>query len=272
MSKIISEHVAKRLMEGGGVPVNRVFGYHETDKFDPFLMLDYFETEEGIESPGFPWHPHKGMETITYMLQGHVEHEDSMGNKGIIGPGELQWMSAGKGIMHQEMPVTSPQGIKGLQFWLNLPSVDKLKDPHYDYIKNGEMPVIDDHGIQVRVIAGTYKQVKGPINKSTQGITMLHVTMEKNTQFSIMRDQDKQGFVFIMSGQVEIEEDQLRRFSAYTLRPGVIQISASEKVDFIFAQGKPLKESIAWQGPIVMNTREELIETFNDINNNRFGK
>lgn len=273
MSTIIKEYKANQVMEGGGVMVNRVFGHGATKEFDPFLMLDYFETpEENLDSPGFPWHPHKGMETITYMIKGSGQHEDSLGNKGIIGPGELQWMRAGKGILHQEMPAPSPEGNKGIQFWVNLPATEKLSDPSYAYIRKGEMQTVEKDGQKINVIAGEYDHLKGPIDKSEQGITLLHVLLEPGYEIVLNRETDKQGFIFIISGKGRANNDIMNKLSAYTLSPGQIRISADqdEMIEFIFAEGLPLKEEIAWQGPIVMNTREELQETFRDLNNGTF--
>lgn len=273
MSKIIKEYRAKQMMEGAGVLVNRVFGHSETKHFDPFLMLDYLESpKENLDSPGFPWHPHKGMETITYMIKGSGQHEDSLGNKGIIGPGELQWMSAAKGILHQEMPAHSPKGSKMLQFWVNLPASKKLNDPSYEYIRKGEMKSIEEDGVKVNVIAGEYNDLIGPIDKSDQGITMLHVILSPGSQTHLKRSKEKQGFIFVITGKGLANNENINALTAYTLLPGIITISAddNEEVELIFAEGRPIKEPIAWQGPIVMNTQKELLKTFKDLNNGTF--
>ncbi len=201
MSIIIDRYQAQQVMEGAGVMVNRVFGHDETKEFDPFLMLDYFSEPEEKELPGFPWHPHKGMETISYFLRGSGEHQDSMGNKGVIGAGELQWMSAGRGIMHQEMPASSPDGIQGFQFWVNLPAADKLKEPDYQYIRRGEMKTVVDEGVAVKVIAGRFRGKTGPIDKSERGIEMYHVILEPGSKMQLTRSGGKQGFVFILKAR-----------------------------------------------------------------------
>jgi redox-sensitive bicupin YhaK (pirin superfamily) len=170
MSMILNKFKPKQVTEGAGVELNRVFGYYETKEFDPFLMLDYFDVhidpDETYQTPGFPWHPHKGMETISYFLRGGGQHQDSMGNKGIISQGELQWMSAGRGIFHQEMPLAAPDGIQGFQFWVNLPASRKLKKPEYQYIKKGQMKSLKSLGAEVKVISGSYKDIQGPIDKN----------------------------------------------------------------------------------------------------------
>lgn len=271
MSNTINTYKALPVMEGGGVLVNRVFGHRETKEFDPFLMLDYFDMKDDTKSPGFPWHPHKGMETISCFLRGSGEHEDSKGNKGIISAGELQWMSAGKGVMHQEMPVSSPEGLQGFQFWVNLASQDKLKEPSYQYIKQGEMKSVYEEGLEVKVIAGVYKDIVGPIDKSDRGITMLHVLLDAQKEIVLKRESDKQGFVFLFEGSGTLNEENISAITAYTLSTGEIRIKSSDGfLQFIFAEGITIKEPIAWHGPIVMNTKKKLMETFNDLEKRTF--
>lgn len=270
MSIIKSIYRAQQVREGAGVIVNRVFGYYEKEAFDPFLMLDYFETDGPTNSPGFPWHPHKGIETITYFLRGSGLHEDSMGNKGVIGPGELQWMTAGKGIYHQEMPKSSENGYQGFQFWVNLPRKDKLTTPTYKYIKKGEMKAFEEEGISVKVISGEYKGIKGPIDKSNLGITMLHVSLDEGASLELKRDIGKEGYVFVFEGYGMLDKDKVDTYVAYTLKEGAFKIKAESKMQFIYAEGTPLKEPIAWKGPIVMNTREEIEKTFKDLQEGTF--
>lgn len=277
MSMIINTYKPQQVMEGAGVMVNRVFGHNNTEAFDPFLMLDYFDIrlEEGQtkESPGFPWHPHKGMETISYFLRGGGEHQDSMGNKGIISAGELQWMSAGRGIFHQEMPVAAPDGIQGFQFWVNLPASQKLKEPDYQYIQKGEMKSYKSPGLEVKVISGTYEGISGPIDKEDLAISMVHMILEPGAQAKITRDKDKQGFLFLFQGEGILGDSPVTQVTAYTLAAGEETFRAGESTtQLIYAQGRPLKEAIAWHGPIVMNTQRELVETFKDLENDRFAK
>lgn len=270
MSIIKNVFKAKQVREGAGVIVNRVFGFYEKEEFDPFLMLDYFETEGKTNSPGFPWHPHKGIETITYFLKGSGLHEDSMGNKGEIGPGELQWMTAGKGIYHQEMPKSSDDGYQGFQFWVNLPRKEKLAPPSYKYINKGEMKSYNEHGVIVNVISGVHKGVVGPIDKSNLGITLLHVILDKGNKLSLVRAKMKSGYVFVFDGYGTLNSEKIDTYVAYTLNEGEIEIEASSKLQFIYAEGTPLNEPISWKGPIVMNTREEIEETFKDLQNGTF--
>jgi len=272
MSKIIKEYRAKDVLEGAGVPVNRVFGYDEVPNFDPFLMLDYFEVASNVNSPGFPWHPHRGIETITYLLKGSVEHEDSIGNKGVIGPDELQWMTAGKGIFHQEMPHATEDGVQGFQFWLNMPAAKKMSEQRYQDIGESGLKHISEDGADIRLISGDFKGETGPIDKTELGVTMIHVKLKQGKKFSIMREKEKNGFIFAFSGQGYIEDDKIESYTAYTLKGGRVEISASDKDDleFIYAEGKPIGESVAWRGPIVMNTKEELIQAFKDLEKGNF--
>jgi len=270
MSIIIDTYKAQEVREGAGVIVNRVFGHGQTEIFDPFLMLDYFEMKETLDSPGFPWHPHKGIETISYFLKGSGEHQDSLGNKGIIGPGELQWMSAGSGIMHQEMPASSEGGAQGFQFWVNMPAKDKLNQPHYNFIGRDEMRIMKQEGAIIKVIAGSYKNLEGPIDKSQQGIRMLHIILEEGASIELTRHQDKNGFMFVFDGSGFIEDEKVRAYNAYVLDEGKFQLTANQNLQAIYAEGKPLKEPIVWYGPVVMNTREEIIETFRAIEEGTF--
>lgn len=269
MMKVLNSYKAKAVMEGAGVTVNRVFGHSETSIFDPFLMLDYFDNASLGDSPGFPWHPHKGIETISYILHGRIEHQDSIGNKGVISDGELQWMSAGRGIMHQEMPKPSPR-MQGFQFWVNLAANQKLKEPEYGFIFADKKVTIKEEGVLVNLIAGTFMGETGPIDKSDIGVSMYHVIMEAGQSFTLHRDEDKNGFIFVYEGKGHIEETNLEALTAYTLASGDIQISSDQELSFIYAEGRPLNEPIAWYGPVVMNTQEEIRQTFRDIENGTF--
>jgi hypothetical protein len=272
MSGILNTYKAKQVMEGGGVKVNRVFGYGQTTEFDPFLLLDYFETNSNKPSNGFPWHPHKGIETITYMLRGEIEHQDTLGNKDIIGGGELQWMTAGRGIMHQEMPKPSIDGYQGFQFWVNLKASEKLTSPRYKDIKKGEMKSVQKDGVIINVISGNFEDTVGPIDKSDAGISMFHLVVLKGKKVSLKREENKKGFIFVFTGNGKLNEEKIEAMTAYTLSEGEFLVNAINDTEFIFAQGIPLKEPIAWHGPVVMNTRKEIEETFNDISNGTFIK
>jgi redox-sensitive bicupin YhaK (pirin superfamily) len=204
---IIKKYEAKQVNEGAGVIVTRVFGFHELNDFDPFLMLDYFDHEDTLNSPGFPWHPHKGIETISYILRGEIEHQDTLGNKGVIGAGELQWMTAGKGIKHKEMPVRSEEGLEGFQFWVNLPRDKKLVEPKYQYMTNETLKVVKTDDYEVRIISGDFEGQVGPINKDDLGIQMLHVFSKNHV--TLERSVDKNGFIFVIRGKGNIGDEEI---------------------------------------------------------------
>lgn len=264
MSIIKKEFKAQQVVEGAGVIVNRVFGYFDTEYFDPFLMMDYFRVPDDTSSPGFPWHPHKGIETITYMIKGVSTHEDSIGNKGEIRAGELQWMSAGKGIYHQEMPGSTSEGAEGFQLWLNLPAKDKFKEPEYLYIRDGEMKSVRTEKSELRVISGSYGDIKGPIDKDNLAVQLYHVTLKEGEVLTLHVPEDSQGFLFPFKGKLVVDQEILNNRSAYTLSSGEISLKG-EGADFLFATGRPLKEPIEWHGPIVMNTKEEIEQTLRDM-------
>ena len=271
--KILNTYPAKQVMEGAGVLVRRVFSQGETKAFDPFLLLDYLVVPPNTRTPGFPWHPHRGLETITYILKGEARHEDSIGNKGTIAADELQWMSSGGGIYHQEMLGECEEGVQGFQFWLNLPAKDKMNPPEYLYIRQGSMPIETEDQAEVRVISGAYGGVKGPIDKDNLGVSMLHVNIEKNGSFKMERDAKKQGFIFVFEGGGALEGQKLTPETGYTLGAGKGEFKAGEEgLSFIFAEGTPLKEPVAWRGPIVMNTDEEIVQAFYELREGTFIK
>lgn len=267
---ILREYKANAIPEGAGVVVNRVFGYHDTIEFDPFLMLDYLSSEKGTLSAGFPWHPHRGIETITYLIKGKIKHEDSLGNKAVINDGDVQWMSAGKGVMHQEMPGEGANEVQGFQFWLNMPAKDKLNEPSYTEIKSDEMVTFFEDGVTVKVIAGHYEGLQGPIQKEVQQINLFHVSLEEDSSIRLEREESKQGFIFLFEGSASLAEKNLNEGFAYTLDSSEIVIKAKTAVEFIYAEGVPLNEPIAWGGPIVMNTKEQLREAFEQLNSGDF--
>jgi len=271
--KILGEYRAKSMMEGAGVLVRRVFSHRETAVFDPFLLLDYLVVPPNTQTPGFPWHPHRGIETITYIVRGEARHEDSIGNKGAIAAHELQWMSAGSGIYHQEMLGECEDGVQGFQFWLNLPAKDKMSAPGYLYIRKGDMEAVMTKDATIRVISGSYAGVKGPINKDNLGITLQHITVNPGGTLDINRDPDKQGFIFIFEGRGTLNGQVLAPEAGYALGAGEGELKADEGgLDLIFAEGVPLKEPIAWRGPIVMNSDSELIQAFSELNDGTFIK
>jgi len=285
-------------IEGAGVHLKRAFGYSQVPQFDPFLMLDDFHTSNPDEYlAGFPWHPHRGIETITYVLEGLVEHGDSMGNAGVIGAGDVQWMTAGSGVIHQEMPKESPTGTMwGFQFWANLPASQKMMPPRYREVKATDIPeVVLENGVNIKVVAGEVAGVLGPVRDIVIEPVMLDITAPPGTVFSHTSPVDHTVFVYILEGSSYF--DDCRDAYAYEVvghgwtdverrciceretvvlfeRSGdTVQVTTTEQpVRFLLVSGKPLNEPVAWYGPIVMNTQEELRVAFEEYNNGTFVK
>jgi redox-sensitive bicupin YhaK (pirin superfamily) len=285
-------------IEGAGVHLKRAFGYSQLPNFDPFLMLDDFHTSKPEEYlAGFPWHPHRGIETITYLLEGLVEHGDSMGNKGVIGAGDVQWMTAGSGIIHQEMPKLSPTGTMwGFQFWANLPARQKMMKPRYRDIKAADIPEAKfDNGITVKVIAGEVAGVQGTVQDIVIEPEMLDITIPSGTTFVHELPDGHTAIAYVLSGEAYFDDrrdayayeivghgwsDLDRRCICqpesvvlYEHSGNTIKVAtADQPVRFLFIAGRPLGEPIAWYGPIVMNTKEELRIAFEEFNNGTFIK
>ncbi len=277
--KIKQVFKSKPTMEGAGVHLNRVFGFHELPQFDPFLLLDDF----GSDNPdhyikGFPWHPHRGIETITYVLEGNVEHSDSLGNKGVISSGDVQWMTAGTGIIHQEMPRGDDKGrMYGFQLWANLPSQNKMMGPRYQEITNEQIPEITlpDDTI-IKIIAGEVAGIKGPVKDVIIDPEYLDVSVATNSKF---RHPTKKGhtiFIYIFKGEgyFNNEQDIFSKGTLLLFEDGdeIVVSTGDQKVRFLLVSGKPLGEPIAWAGPIVMNTNEELEIAFEEYNRGTFIK
>lgn len=257
-------------LEGAGVHLRRGFGFGQERDFDPFLLFDDFSGDEPSQFvAGFPWHPHRGIETITYVLEGIVEHGDSMGNRGEIGAGDVQWMTAGSGIVHQEMPVGSEKGkLQGFQLWANLPRQEKMIAPRYRGVTVAEIPVIKKDGADIRVICGEVDGIKGPIGDVVIEPVYLDVTVEPNQEWTYALSVSHTLFIYLFAGTALFDETE----KEITGDPGKIilfsegdtfKLSAGrDGVRFLLVSGKPLKEPIAWGGPIVMNTEEELKQAF----------
>lgn len=265
-------------IEGAGVHLKRAFGYSHVPLFDPFLMLDDFHSDNPAEYlAGFPWHPHRGIETITYVLEGLVEHGDSMGNNGIIGAGEVQWMTAGSGIIHQEMPKESPTGAMwGLQFWANLPANLKMMPPRYRDVKATDIPEVHIDGVSIKIIAGTVNGVHGPVREIVIEPQMLDISMPAGGTYEQQIPEGHTAFIYILSGAAGFSESaEIYRRETLLLfeRTGdAVSVAAVEPVRFILVTGKPLNEPIAWRGPIVMNTKEELRVAFEEYERGTFIK
>jgi len=274
---------AQEVMEGAGVRLKRGFSFAEAKEFDPFLLFDDFsgDREEDYVA-GFPRHPHRGMETVTYILEGSVRHKDSLGNEGTIGAGDIQWMNAGSGILHEEMPETAggKVGTKGFQLWVNLPKDKKMSAPQYRDIKSADVPVVEREGMKVRVLGGSLENISGPVSDVTIPVTYLDVTLTPETPFSYSVKYDDTLFVYVMEGSLTCRADNNR--TEQWVRTGDIGLSKTGNtltvksgkagVRFFLIAGTPLKEPIAWRGPIVMNTEEELARAWEELQNGSFVK
>ncbi|KDR96682.1 hypothetical protein SAMN02745945_00066 [Peptoclostridium litorale DSM 5388] len=268
---------ASAVLEGAGVKLDRVFGYNEVPLFDPFLLLDHFNSQNPSDyMAGFPWHPHRGIETVTYMLDGQVEHGDSIGNKGVIESGDVQWMTAGSGIIHQEMP-KSETGINGFQLWVNLPAKDKMTMPRYQEIKSNEIPVVTlESGCSVKIICGQFSGVRGPVSNIAANPNYLDIQMPEDEVFELDIDESKNAFAYVYCGEglfgenLELAEEK----SAVLFGPGDrIKIKSQySPLKFLLAYANPLNEPVAWRGPIVMNSDEELKKAFWEYKNDQFIK
>jgi redox-sensitive bicupin YhaK (pirin superfamily) len=288
---------AKPTMEGAGVHLRRAFGFGETSEFDPFLLLDDFRNDrpEDFEK-GFPWHPHRGIETITYVLAGQVDHGDSLGNAGTIAAGDVQWMTAGSGIIHQEMPHGDEAGrMHGFQLWANLPSSLKMTPPRYQEVEAKDIPeVTDDDGTQVRVICGSIWGQAGPVDGIAADPQYIDVWVPPGRKKSIPVATTRHAFAYVFAGSgkfcnasepLEVptegpgwsdtslsDEADNRSLVLFDRGDEVTVLAGEQGIRFLLVSGKPLEEPVAWYGPIVMNTREELQQAFAEFQAGTFLK
>ncbi len=266
-------------IEGAGVYLKRCFGHPELPQFDPFLMFDDFSnTEASAYDAGFPTHPHRGMETVTYILEGEVAHRDSLGNTGSIKSGEVQWMTAGSGILHEEMPIVHEGGVRGFQLWVNLPQEHKMMPPRYQEIKATEIPVVESGETKIKIIAGEYNGVHGPVQDLMVSPTYLDVTVPALTQFTAPTPEDQNFFVYVFEGHLAFREERTESWVAagdiglLTKEKEFTAMAGSKGARFLLIGGKPLNEPIAWHGPIVMNTDEEIRTALEELQNGTFIK
>jgi len=288
---------SKPTLEGAGVHLRRAFGFGNTSDFDPFLLLDDFRNERPEDYlAGFPWHPHRGIETITYVLAGTVEHGDSLGNRGAIASGDVQWMTAGSGIIHQEMPKGDPDGrMHGFQLWANLPSSLKMTPPRYQEIPSAGVPeVTDDDGTKARVICGTLWGVSGPIDGIAADPSYIDVSVPPGKRKTLPVETTRHAFAYVFAGSgtfcnasgplavptesvgwsdthppVAAENRSLILFD----RGDEVTVQAGDQgIRFLLVSGRPLQEPVAWYGPIVMNTQEELRRAFDELEKGTFLK
>jgi redox-sensitive bicupin YhaK (pirin superfamily) len=288
---------ARATVEGAGVHLHRAIGLGEPEEYDPFLLLDDFRSDLPEQyRRGFPWHPHRGMETITYVLRGRVEHGDSLGNHGVIAPGDVQWMSAGSGIIHQEMPQGDESGaMYGFQLWANLPAANKMSEPRYRGIHSADIPdVTDASGATIRIVAGVANGVTGPVRDVVTQPEYLDVTVPAGQTFTRATPRGHTVFAYVIAGKAvfnhqddpytyeaegdsyfDQERDGLigdRHLVLFADGDAVVVTAAGDGLRFLLISGKPIGESIAWRGPIVMNTQQELRVAFDELDQGTFIK
>ncbi|WP_194096644.1 pirin family protein [Marivivens aquimaris] len=283
-------------MEGAGVKLHRAFGFHDPSELDPFLLFDDFRGDHPNDySRGFPWHPHRGIETITYVLNGTVDHGDSLGNEGTLGAGDVQWMTAGSGILHQEMPKGNIAGqMHGFQLWANLPSSLKMTAPRYQDVKSNDIPVIiDDDGTKVKVIVGEFWGKKGPVDGIAADPQYLDISIPAGVKKRFKIDTYRRAFAYVFAGsgafvdasapegvllekEVMGEEVNIRDMSGnrtlvrFGTGDEIVVQAGEEGVRFLLISGAPIEEPVAWHGPIVMNTQDEIRNAIKELRNGTF--
>jgi quercetin 2,3-dioxygenase len=263
------------VIEGAGVLLRRSIFPQVSNKFDPFLLFDHFAFNDPVEGPirGFPMHPHRGIETVTYILKGSVNHRDSLGNAGLIGPGDIQWMTAGGGIMHEEMPRRGPDGIiDGFQLWVNLPAAQKMIRPRYQGVIATDIPAAKGPGWQASVVAGAVGNVSGPVTEIAANPLYLEVTMESGRNFSLPIPEVHTALVYVFEGQAIIDVQEVPAVNLAVLSNGdQIEIRTGDMpVRFMLMAGAPIGEPIVPYGPFVMNTREQIQQALSDLRNGTF--
>ena len=295
---ILEQRPAQPAIEGAGVKLHRAFGFHDPSELDPFLLFDDFRNERPEDyAAGFPWHPHRGIETITYVLDGTVSHADSLGNTGDLNAGDVQWMTAGSGILHQEMPRGNAKGqMHGFQLWANLPGSMKMTAPRYQDVEAKDIPtVVDDDGTSVRVIVGDFWGKKGPVDGIAADPQYLDISVPAGVRKTFKIDTYRRAFAYVFAGsgsfrdasaptgvllekEVMGEEVNIRDMSGNRtlIRFGsgeeVTVQAGDEGIRFLLISGAPIEEPVAWHGPIVMNTQAELRQAIADLNNGTFIK
>ncbi|GGA07548.1 pirin family protein [Neptunicoccus cionae] len=287
---------AQPTMEGAGVHLHRAFGFADPTELDPFLLLDDFRNEDPSKyANGFPWHPHRGIETITYVLSGEVDHADSLGNQGKLRAGDVQWMTSGRGILHQEMPKGNASGqMHGFQLWANLPRDLKMTDPRYQDVEAKEIPLIEeDDGTRVKVIVGSFWGQTGPVDGIAADPQYLDVYVPAGVKKTLPVDTYRRAFAYVFEGagafagasdptgvllekEVMGEEVNIRDMSGnrtlvrFDTGDSITVQAGEEGVRFLLISGKPIEEPVAWHGPVVMNTQEELQQAFKELRNGTF--
>ena len=295
---VVATSKSQPAMEGAGVHLHRVFGFDDPSLTDPFLMMDDFRNDDPrLYSKGFPWHPHRGIETITYVLEGEVEHADSLGNKGILGPGSIQWMTAGSGIVHQEMPMGDAKGqMHGFQLWANLPRDLKMTTPRYQDIGASDLPVeVDDDGSVVKVLIGSFWGKKSLVDGIAANPMLLDISVPagRRKTFKVDTSANALAYVFAGSGRfrdasdpigIQVEKEYQGQELAFRDQSGnrtLVRFGSGDEITvqagdeglrFLLMTGRPIQEPVAWHGPIVMNTQAELMQAFDELNKGTFIK
>ncbi len=289
---------SKPTLEGAGVHLRRAFGFGTTSEFDPFLLLDDFRNDDPeAYLAGFPWHPHRGIETITYVLAGTVDHGDSLGNRGSLGAGDVQWMTAGSGILHQEMPKGDPEGrMHGFQLWANLPASLKMTEPRYQDVSAGDIPeVVDDDGTRVRVVCGNFWGKSGPVDGVAADPRYLDVFVPPGVRKRLAVETSRNAFAYVFEGAGAfrdasepraVQTDRVgaaeaadttdaignRSLVVFDRGDEVVVQAGEEGIRFLLVSGQPIEEPVAWRGPIVMNTKDELQQAYTELREGTFIK
>ena len=279
------QHLIKPQMviEGAGVRLQRSFGPSRANPLDPFLLFDHFAFNDPIEGPiaGFPTHPHRGIETVTYMLEGHTRHRDSLGNMGVIGPGDVQWMTSGRGILHEEMPRRGPNGrVNGFQLWVNLPAAEKMSQPRYQEVKEADIPTVHNNGTAVRIVAGEYQGVQGPVGQIAARPLYMDVTLQPQTSFIQPVPLGHTAVAYIFEGAGIFGLDQNNENGTAVQADTMVifddgdeirvTAAADNHLRFMFMAGGPFHEPIVPYGPFVMNTPQEIQQALEDLRNGTF--
>lgn len=271
--KVLAVSPAQPTMEGAGVRLKRAFGAADP-RLDPFLMLDDFSSRDPSDyEAGFPEHPHRGMETVTYIISGQVDHRDSLGNSGTIQSGEVQWMTAGSGIIHAEMPRETWERLCGVQLWVNLPRESKMMTPRYRDIREEDMPMVQpSEGVKVKVIAGEFDDAVGPVKDLVVEVLYLDVIMGPNAEFNHEIPGQFNAFAYVLQGSADFGGSMAGQQQLVVLGEGdEVAVRSGEKgVRFILVAGRPIREPVAWRGPVVMNTDGELKDAFREIQEGTF--
>lgn len=272
------------VLEGAGVLLRRSFGPSRANPFDPFLLFDHFAFNDPLDGPiaGFPMHPHRGIETVTYMLEGNTRHRDSLGNSGVIGPGDVQWMTSGRGIMHEEMPKRGPTGrVDGFQLWVNLPATEKLGIPRYRGITADEIPAVEENGVTVRAVAGDYAGIEGAVSEIAAKPIYMDVTLEPTAEFDLAVPQGHTAIAYLFEGAAlfglggENSGQAVEAVAMLAFEDGdriKVQAGPGGQARFMLMAGAPFGEPIVPYGPFVMNTEDEIRQALSDLRNGTFVK